>query len=147
MSETKKAKKVTTSKLKVVKGGEKVDTVSQKTIEHAPTDYVYKDGVKVEIDGAVMYYLMEMFDKLIENEIRYEADFEYTLLPGKGTEKAQRILDIEKTIEQPKFKHRITEKGVQYSRFKKYLMSIHRQAILDGKAEYVGLFKDEDFKK
>lgn len=111
-----------------------------------PREYIYPQGVKVEVDGFVITDLITILDQLTQAEIKSESKFKYNYLNEKGkvvkspkqedleTGKVQKVVDFGRTILEPNLEYSITEKGVAYAELKNFLERIHFENVRDGKA-------------
>lgn len=120
-------------------------------------DYVYKPGVKVEVEGKFILDLIVLVENLIKDEIKTESKFKYNYIDTKTGKvvknvnkedlekgKLQKIVDIDRTINEPTFEHSITDKGIGYAQLKNFLESIHFKNVEEGKAvHYSELNKSE----
>ena len=78
-----------------------------------PKDFVYENGVKVEVDGFLITDLIAIFEKLVNDEIKPESEFKYNFVNEKGkivkspkqsdldTGKVKKVVDFERTILKP----------------------------------------------
>ena len=111
-----------------------------------PREFIYPQGVKVEIDGYVVTDLIMIFEQLLKDEVKVESKFKYNYVNEKGnvvknakqedleSGKVQKILDFKRTIVEPNMEYSITEKGIAYAELKNFLESIHMDNIQKGNA-------------
>ena len=120
--------------------------MTKKTNFSNPKDYYYKPEVNVEIPGGFLLELLHLSEQLMADEVKMESKFKYKFINESDkaiknpkqedleSGKVKKIVDWEKTIENPSFDYSLTEKGVAYAKLKKFLESIHMQAIASGLA-------------
>jgi hypothetical protein len=119
--------------------------------------YVYEQGTKVEIDGFVITDLIQIFDTLVNEEIKSESKFKFNYVNEGGkivkspkkedieVGKVKKILDFDRTIMNPTMEYTISQKGIAYAELKNFLESLHYQNIQNGKAvNYQELMKKQD---
>lgn len=119
-----------------------------------PLDYFYNRDVNVEIPGGFLLELLALTDQLIKQEMKIESKFKYLHINDKdkivktfkqedvASGKIRKMVDWEKTIENPSFEYSLTEKGIGYAQLKKFLESLHMDNINKGLA--VTYSKSED---
>ena len=111
-----------------------------------PRNFVYTADTKVEIDGFVITDLIQIFDDLVEQEIRPESKFKYNYMNEGGkvvkspkkedieTGKVRKVLDFDRTIVNPTMEYSISKKGIVYAELKNFLESLHYENIQSVKA-------------
>lgn len=109
-----------------------------------PKEYFYKEGQNVEIDGRLLLDIIEMTEVLLNQEVKVESKFKYDYVNEKGdvvknvtknnVDKLKKIVNFNKTIDNPTFEYSITDKGVAYAGLKKLLESVHYSNIQSGNA-------------
>lgn len=111
-----------------------------------PRNFVYTADTKVEIDGFVITDLIQIFEDLVEQEIRPESKFKYNYVNEGGkivkspkkedieTGKVRKVLDFDRTIVNPTMEYSISKKGIVYAELKNFLESLHYENIKSGKA-------------
>lgn len=122
-----------------------------------PKDFVYENGVKVEVDGFLITDLIAIFEKLVNDEIKPESKFKYNFVNEKGkivkspkqsdldTGKVKKVVDFERTILKPTIEYTISEKGIAYAELKNFLEAIHYSNVQKGIAvDYRELMKKAD---
>lgn len=114
--------------------------------------YVYGEGVNVEIPGYFLTDLIMLIEQLVNSEVKTETDFKYNYVNAKGAivknvtkedveaGKYSKVVDIDRTINNPTFRHSITEKGVAYAQLKNFLEVIHYKNIENGVAKHYSEF-------
>lgn len=111
-----------------------------------PREFIYPQGVKVEIDGYVITDLIMIFEQLLKDEIKVDSKFKYNYLNEKGTVvknvkqadvdsgKLKKVVDFKRTILEPSMDYTITEKGIAYAELKNFLEAIHFENVQKGNA-------------
>lgn len=109
-----------------------------------PMEYTYKEDSKVEIEGGFLLELIKLVDTLLDNEINTTCAFKYKYVDKSGnvvnTVKgiapagSSKLLDLDATLTDSEFEHRLTSKGHLYLEFKKHLEIIHFDNIKKGVA-------------
>lgn len=119
-------------------------TTEETTKIQDPREYIYPQGVKVEVDGYVISDLIMIFEQLLKDEIKVDSKFKYNYLNEKGTVvknvkqadlesgKLQKVVDFQRTILEPTMDYTITEKGIAYAELKNFLESIHFKNVQNG---------------
>lgn len=118
--------------------------MSTKTVKENPRNFIYPDETKVEIDGHFLSTLMQVFDKLVDEEIKVESKFKYKYVKEDGSQvkspkkedletgKVRKVLDTVRTLQEPTLDYSITEKGLGYAELKNFLESYHYDNIQKG---------------
>lgn len=118
--------------------------MSTKTVKENPRNFIYPDETKVEIDGHFLSTLMQVFDKLVDEEIKVESKFKYKYVKEDGSQvkspkkedietgKVRKVLDTVRTLQEPTLDYSITEKGLGYAELKNFLESYHYDNIQRG---------------
>ena len=118
--------------------------MSTKTVKENPRNFIYPDETKVEIDGHFLSTLMQVFDKLVDEEIKVESKFKYKYVKEDGSQvkspkkedietgKVRKVLDTVRTLQEPTLDYSITEKGLVYAELKNFLESYHYDNIQRG---------------
>lgn len=109
-----------------------------------PLEHYYAPETKVEIPGGFLMELIALTEQLMASELKTESEFKFIYLNEKGvptkkftkedvdTGKVKKVVDWEKTIDNPTYKHSLTEKGVGYAKLKKFLEATHMSNIENG---------------
>ena len=109
-----------------------------------PSEHYYAPETKVEIPGGFLMEMMALTDSLMASELKTESEFKFVYLNDKGvptknftkedvaTGKVKKVVDWEKTIDNPTYTHSLSEKGVAYAKLKKFLESVHMGNIEKG---------------
>ena len=112
----------------------------------SPRNYVYEEGTKVEVEGYLITDLIQIFEKLVNDEIKQESKFKYNYVNNKGaliktakkedieTGKVKKVLDFQRTILEPSMEYSITEKGIAFAELKNFLEILHMENIKKGLA-------------
>ena len=110
-------------------------------------DYIYDNGVKVQIEGNFLLELVAIVDSLIKKEVRSESKFKFSYVDENGkvvknakpadveNGKVKKVFDFEKTIQEPVLEHSITQDGIMYAQLKHYLEGLHMENIKAGLAK------------
>ena len=118
--------------------------MSTKTVKENPRNFIYPDETKVEIDGHFLSTLMQVFDKLVDEEIKVESKFKYKYVKEDGSQvkspkkedietgKVRKVLDTVRTLQEPTLDYSITEKGLGYAELKNFLENYHYDNIQRG---------------
>lgn len=119
-----------------------------------PRDYFYKPETNIEIPGGFLLELLALSDQLLQGEVKSESEFKYNYINEKSqivkkfkdedlvSGKVKKIVDWERTVDNPTYTFSLTEKGVAYARLKKFLEAIHISNIEKGVATTI--YKSED---
>lgn len=118
--------------------------MSTKTVKENPRNFIYPEETKVEIDGHFLSTLIQVFDKLVDEEIKVESKFKYKYVKEDGSQvkspkkedletgKVRKVLDTVRTLQEPTLDYSITEKGLGYAELKNFLESYHYDNIQKG---------------
>lgn len=120
-----------------------------------PKNFVYPQGTKIEVEGFLLTDLINIFERLTNDEIKVESKFKYNYVNEKGkivkspkpedlaSGKVNKVLDIERTIVTPTLDYSITEKGLAYAELKNFLEGLHFENVKKGIAvDYQELTKN-----
>lgn len=122
-----------------------MENKEQKSVTN-PRNFVYPQGTKIEVDGFLLSDLINIFEKLTNEEVRVESKFKYNYVNEKGrvvkspkqedlvSGKVKKILDMERTIVTPSLDYSISEKGLAYAELKNFLETLHFENIKNGVA-------------
>ena len=111
-----------------------------------PRNYYYTPETKVEVPGGFLLELLGLTDKLLQEEIKVETKFKYNYINDKDkvvkkfkqedvdSGKLKKIVDWERTIDNPTIEYSLTEKGITYCHLKKFLEGLHIDNIKNGVA-------------
>jgi len=109
-----------------------------------PKAYYYPTESTVEIPGGFLTELMVMTEQLLEKQIKTESEFKFNYVTDKGkivktfkqedveSGKVKKVLDWQRTVEEPNFKHSLTEEGIKYAKLKNFLENLHMENIEKG---------------
>lgn len=128
------------------------ETVVKKVSQSDLKQYVYGEGVNVEIPGYFLTDMIMLIEQLVNSEVKTETEFKYNYVDAKGnivknvdkkdieSGKYSKVVDIDRTINAPTFRHSITEKGVAYAQLKNFLEVLHYKNIESGVAKHYSEF-------
>ncbi|MDR1019017.1 MAG: hypothetical protein LBM02_10005 [Lachnospiraceae bacterium] len=128
--------------------------MTKENIKINPTDYHYNQDTKVEIPGGFLLELLALSETLLQKEIKAESKFKYNYIDNSDkvvkkfkqedveSGKLKKIVDWERTIDDPTIEYSITSDGILYANLKKFLESLHYDNIKNGIA--ISTIKSED---
>lgn len=109
-----------------------------------PSEHYYAPETMIQIPGGFLMELLALSDELVASELKTESEFKFIHLNDKGNPvktftkedvssgKVRKVVDWERTIDNPVYKASLTEKGVQYAKLKKFLEAKHMSNIEEG---------------
>ena len=109
-----------------------------------PTSYYYNPDTKVEIPGGFLLELLALSETLLQKEVKLESKFKYNYINDKDkivknvkqedveSGKLRKIVDWERTVDNPTIEYSITEDGIMYAKLKKFLEALHYENIEKG---------------
>lgn len=123
-----------------------------------PRAYYYNPETKVEIPGGFLLELLALSEKLLQKEIKAESKFKYNYINDKDkivknfkqedveSGKLKKIVDWDRTIDNPTIEYSISEDGIIYATLKKFLETLHYENIEKGIAVSVSKTDNSDKK-
>lgn len=109
-----------------------------------PRSYYYNPDTKVEIPGGFLLELLALSETLLQKEVKSESKFKYNYINDKDkivknfkqedveSGKLRKIVDWERTVDNPTIEYSITEDGIMYAKLKKFLEALHYENIEKG---------------
>ena len=109
-----------------------------------PRSYYYNPDTKVEIPGGFLLELLALSETLLQKEVKSESKFKYNYINDKDkivknfkqedveSGKLRKIVDWERTVDNPTIEYSITEDGIMYTKLKKFLEALHYENIEKG---------------
>ena len=109
-----------------------------------PRSYYYNPDTKVEIPGGFLLELLALSETLLQKEVKLESKFKYNYINDKDkivknvkqedveSGKLRKIVDWERTVDNPTIEYSITEDGIMYAKLKKFLEALHYENIEKG---------------
>ena len=109
-----------------------------------PRSYYYNTDTKVEIPGGFLLELLALSETLLQKEVKSESKFKYNYINDKDkivknfkqedveSGKLRKIVDWERTVDNPTIEYSITEDGIMYAKLKKFLEALHYENIEKG---------------
>ena len=109
-----------------------------------PRSYYYNPDTKVEIPGGFLLELLALSETLLQKEVKSESKFKYNYINDKDkivknfkqedveSGKLRKIVDWERTVDNPTIEYSITEDGIMYAKLKKFLEALHSENIEKG---------------
>ena len=109
-----------------------------------PRSYYYNPDTKIEIPGGFLLELLALSETLLQKEVKSESKFKYNYINDKDkivknfkqedveSGKLRKIVDWERTVDNPTIEYSITEDGIMYAKLKKFLEALHYENIEKG---------------